>query len=47
MTNRNRSAPSHATFQRPAPTPAQVEDRDLARLIALMERMGAGSPRGA
>ncbi len=45
MTNKNHPAPSQTAFGKPSRARAHAQDPDLARLIALMERMGAASQR--
>jgi hypothetical protein len=45
MNNKNLPAPSQTAFGKPTRSRAHAQDPDLVRLIALMERMGASSPR--
>lgn len=41
MNNKTHPAPSRAAFGKPDRSDERAQDADLARLIALMERMGA------
>lgn len=45
MKNKHHPAPSQAAFGKASRTRAHAQDPDLARLIALMERLGAGAQR--
>jgi hypothetical protein len=45
MNNKTHPAPSRTAFAKPARGRAHAEDKDLLRLIALVERMGAAAPR--